>query len=85
MKNIRMILPAVAILFAGAGALASNFSGSSVAIQDVTTLTSSPCTKVGTCNTSFTGESCQSATNNRRIKSGLSCPNPVGVGRFTAN
>lgn len=78
-----MFLPAVAVILAAAGALSSNSANATLAIQDVTTQSSNPCTKVGTCDTSFTSESCQNGANTRRIRESADlCSTLVGAGRF---
>jgi hypothetical protein len=59
MKKIRMFLPAIAIMFAVAGALATNASPKSFADFDVS-LDDDPCAKIGRCiNTETTSIVCE--------------------------
>jgi hypothetical protein len=85
MKKVMMALPVVAIMFAVAGAFATNFSPAVVTPTPVTSITVDPCTRIGFCDTTVPNVLC--ATNSgvstvyERISS-TSCATPLVNGKF---
>ena len=49
MKKVRLLLPALAVVFGIAGALATNASSNSMDPIDVTNDNTDPCEQIGTC------------------------------------
>lgn len=79
MKKVRVILPAIAILFAVVGAFAT--VASPMVLQNIeVSLTQSPCDVDGVCNTDVTGTTCDaSAGSTLYIVSATTPCQPLGA------